>query len=372
MSQLVYLLFNALFWIILSFKTQWDVKFTRQFRILLWHQIYVQYLYKLRNNNLLMKFNSITNFKFSDLNRTSSTRVESDSKVSFDTASINSYINLNSMHSNQKRCHSADCNLNFISINESAHDPNFIKKQTTSIKFNNIKNFQSQSKLDNLPNETKLRHKSFLDDNIFTVENEDAKFNHKKKAIHSNYLTPLSRESNQIKIKHQNYKSNIESSNSSEHEHSFNKFRKNELSTIEANNSNGYISVPTYSFTCQNMNESGSESNFLNKILNMNQLSTQSNIFGERQCYKKSQNKYGKDFDVSSTNSNEKLVNLKLKHLNAKNSSKAKIYFKDFHKELNKSSSNKNVNRDVNVTYSDLKKDLGKRDKILSRHSNVY
>ena len=373
MSQLIYLMFNALFWIILSFKTQWDVKFTRQFRILLWHQIYIEYLYKLRNNNLLMKFNSITNSKHSDLNRTSSTRVESDSKVSFDAASITSYINLNSMHGNKKRCHSADCNLNLNSINEILHDPKFVRKPTSLIKFYNPKHSQSQSKLENSNSDTKLRHKSYQDDNIFTVEHEEVKINHKKKPHHSNYLMPLSRESNQ---KNQNYKSNIDSSNSSER--SFNIFRKNELSTIEANNSNGYISVPTYSFTCQTMNESESESNLLNKILNINQLSSHSNFSGDKKSYinnqKKIQKKCDEDFDIISRNSNDKLVDLKLKHLNAKNSNKAKLYFKDFHKELNKSSSSKNLNReDAKIAYSDLKKDLGKRDIILSsRRSSVY
>lgn len=43
MFQLVYLLYNALFWIILSFKKEWLVRFTPQFRILLWHHLYSQH-----------------------------------------------------------------------------------------------------------------------------------------------------------------------------------------------------------------------------------------------------------------------------------------------------------------------------------------
>ena len=43
MLQLSYLLFNALFWILLSFKTNWTVKFSSNFRILFWNHIYTEY-----------------------------------------------------------------------------------------------------------------------------------------------------------------------------------------------------------------------------------------------------------------------------------------------------------------------------------------
>jgi hypothetical protein len=44
MFQLVYLLYNAIFWIVLSFKKEWIVRFTPQFRVLLWHQLYSKHL----------------------------------------------------------------------------------------------------------------------------------------------------------------------------------------------------------------------------------------------------------------------------------------------------------------------------------------
>ena len=43
MFQLSYLLFNALFWILLSFKTNWTVKFSSNFRVLFWNRIYTEY-----------------------------------------------------------------------------------------------------------------------------------------------------------------------------------------------------------------------------------------------------------------------------------------------------------------------------------------
>jgi hypothetical protein len=52
MFQLVYLLYNAIFWIILSFKKEWIVRFTPQFRVLLWHQLYSQHLK--RNRKLFL------------------------------------------------------------------------------------------------------------------------------------------------------------------------------------------------------------------------------------------------------------------------------------------------------------------------------
>jgi len=39
-SQLVYLLYNSMLWMIISFKTNWKINFSSKFQILLWHTIY--------------------------------------------------------------------------------------------------------------------------------------------------------------------------------------------------------------------------------------------------------------------------------------------------------------------------------------------
>ena len=46
MFQLIYLMYNAVFWIILSFRKEWLVNFTSEFRILLWHHLYCQHFNK--------------------------------------------------------------------------------------------------------------------------------------------------------------------------------------------------------------------------------------------------------------------------------------------------------------------------------------
>lgn len=44
-GQLAYLIFNALFWIFLSFKTQWAVRFTGSFRVLYWNRLFTEHFY---------------------------------------------------------------------------------------------------------------------------------------------------------------------------------------------------------------------------------------------------------------------------------------------------------------------------------------
>ncbi len=43
--HLIYLVSNALFWILMSFKTDWTVKFTSDFRVLFWNRLFTEYFY---------------------------------------------------------------------------------------------------------------------------------------------------------------------------------------------------------------------------------------------------------------------------------------------------------------------------------------
>lgn len=44
-AQLVYLLANALFWILLSFKPDWTVRFTANYRVLYWNRMFTEYIH---------------------------------------------------------------------------------------------------------------------------------------------------------------------------------------------------------------------------------------------------------------------------------------------------------------------------------------
>ena len=44
-GQLAYLVFNALFWILLSFKPDWTVRFTPNYRVLYWNRLFTQYFH---------------------------------------------------------------------------------------------------------------------------------------------------------------------------------------------------------------------------------------------------------------------------------------------------------------------------------------
>ena len=59
-GQIAYLIFNALFWIFLSFKTQWVVRFTGSFRVLYWNRLFTEHFYSqhLKRVNFFNLFHS--------------------------------------------------------------------------------------------------------------------------------------------------------------------------------------------------------------------------------------------------------------------------------------------------------------------------
>ena len=267
--QLVYLLFNAIFWIILSFKKEWSVHFTPQFRILLWHELYSQYF----NRDNRFSPNKQTNLnRNSPSSQTLSTEMSKydsaleDTQTGFSRLLTNSRVNL--IHFRKLSLSYYVKFLIFLKEKKTlsttteklGNKPTISKlKQrelNNSLKKNSKLFKKKQKNIEN--NYCSMKHERQMEkNNIFVIENQS---NKKSFGNGANYLLKKEVYFNKktVGLKNKNEKlDECTSSDSSNSSSSNNELKKSSIemcpNSINSKTSyftKEYISVPTYTTAC--------------------------------------------------------------------------------------------------------------------------